>query len=235
MRLLIFDLRGSVGHFRRPDTMGTQASYPFITRTAIRGLVGSILGLERGPSKAWCGVRLMSPVRTVAQELSLHGKSWVSGGDAKSFNRPTAIELVINPHYRVYYAGEYQDELASRIRNRKSCYHTYLGSAFCLTFPEWVREVDCEIPAPEMGDGAIRCVSVVPSRAVKRLVPQPQSEYARVGGLLKDYLGERRFRGTLSVLYEVSGGPIDIYPEWTGQDAFWQFCRVPEEGWVCLW
>ncbi|MDZ7270941.1 MAG: CRISPR-associated protein Cas5, partial [candidate division KSB1 bacterium] len=79
MQVLIFDLRGSVAHYRRPDTMGTQATYPFITRTALRGLIASMLGLDMLPEQARCGLRLLGPVRTVAQELSMHGKSWVSG------------------------------------------------------------------------------------------------------------------------------------------------------------
>jgi len=235
MRVLIFELKGPIAHFRRPDTMGTQATYPFITRTALRGLIASVLGLEMLPAKARCGIRLLAPVRTVAQELSLHGKSWIGGGDARSYHRPTAIELVVKPHYRVYYAGPHADELEALLRDGRSHYHTYLGSAFCLTFPVWVGSAESRGPLQVAADSALHCVTVVPSPAVGRLLPDEHREYARVGGILFEYLGERRFRGTVSVLYEVSGGPIEFVPSDRTQDAFWEFHELPGEGVVCLW
>ncbi len=235
MRVLVFDLRGSVAHFRRPDTMGTQATYPFITRTALRGLVASVLGLERLPDEVRCGLRLLSPVRTVAQELSMHGKAWVSGGEEKSYRRPTAIELVTKPHYRVYYAGPFQEELEQLLKEGRSHYHTYLGSAFCLTFPRWVKVVvDAQAVEPDPLREIV-CSSVVPAPAVARLLPEVGRQYARVGGLLKDYLGDRRFRGTVAVLYEVEGGPLRFRPRPYDSASFWAFYAMPEEGVVCLW
>lgn len=53
----VFELRGPIAHYRRPDTLGTHATYPFLPRTALRGLVGAILGLEDLPAEAlWLAV-----------------------------------------------------------------------------------------------------------------------------------------------------------------------------------
>jgi len=236
MDMIIFDLRGELGHFRRPDTMGTHATYPFITRTALRGLAASILGLEILPSEVRCGIRLLSPIRTVAQEMSMHGKTWVSGGDEKSFNRPTAIELVVKPHYRIYYTGPLIGELDQRLQMGQSHYHTYLGSAYCLTFPKWVMTLSSFEPLKPSGTEAITCASVVPAAAIKHLLPpEPGSEYARVGGVLREYLGDRCFRGTLSLLYEVNGGPLRFIPTEYSADDLWHFYRLHSEGIVCLW
>ena len=98
----VFELRGPIAHYRRPDTLGTHATYPFLPRTALRGLVGAILGLEDLPAEARCGLRLLTAVATVAQELSLHGKKWIGTGPNESFHRPTSVELVVNPHYRAF-------------------------------------------------------------------------------------------------------------------------------------
>jgi CRISPR-associated protein Cas5h len=46
-QIVAFDLRGPVAHYRRPDTLGTHASYPFIPRTALRGLIGAVLAVQR--------------------------------------------------------------------------------------------------------------------------------------------------------------------------------------------
>ncbi len=234
--IIVFDLRGPLAHFRRPDTLGTHATYPFITRTALRGLAASILGLPAVPSEVRCGIRLLAPVRTVVQELTMHGKTWVAAsGRADSFHRPTAIELVVQPHYRIFYKGPLSDELSRRLKACQSQYHTYLGSAYCLTFPAWVAEHDMAGPlVPEAGQ-SLRCSSVVPSPAVARLLPDDRAEYARVGGLLWEHIGERRFRGTTSVLYEMHGRPLTFVPAPSAPDDFWEFHTVDEEGTVCLW
>src|SRR5947209_2475848 len=112
----VFDLRGTLAHFRRPDTLATHASYPFMPRTALRGLVAAVLGLGELPAEARAGLRLLNPVRTIAQELSMHGKTWEAGsGKPDSFLRPTSVELVVNPSYRVYYAGPLTGELAETL------------------------------------------------------------------------------------------------------------------------
>jgi CRISPR-associated protein Cas5h len=237
--ILIFDIRSPLAHFRRPDTLATHVSYPFLTRTALRGLVGAILGVTELPADVRAGLRLLTPVRTVAQELSLHGKTWEAGsGRSDSFHRPTSIELVVKPHYRIYYSGPFADELRSRLEARQSQFHTYLGSAFCLTVPEWGRAVETAGPATVVPGRQMTCVTVVPSEAVARLHPQEDRQYARVGGLLREHLGpfpDRKFRGTLAVLYEVNGEALTFEPAPVAPDAFWKFYDLRDEGTVCLW
>jgi len=237
--IVVFELRGSLAHYRRPDTLGTHASYPFMPRTALRGLVGAVLGLSPTddsdglPAGALCGLRLLGPVRTVAQQLSLHGKKWVGAGPNESFHRPTSIELVVEPRYRAYYAGPQADELAARLERRQSSYHTYLGSAFCLTFPEFLGIRPAEPVPPDAR--RIACATVVPLAAVGKLLFDGAPQYARVGGMLRDHVGGRRFRGTVGVVYETSGAPVTFEPAPPGNGAFWQFRQVVGEGTVCLW
>ncbi|MBI2567502.1 MAG: CRISPR-associated protein Cas5 [Candidatus Schekmanbacteria bacterium] len=235
MRVLSFDLRGAIAHFRRPDTFGTQSTYPIPTPTALSGLAASVLGLPELPERAMLGLELLAPVRTVAQELSLHGKTWVSGGDAAGFSRPTSIELVVAPRYRVHYHGPLLDELSARIRDSRSTYHTYLGAAFCLTFPLFVAEGErpAMAAAPE-GQGAITCRSAVPSAAVARLECAEEHQYCRVGGVPVRVEPGRKFRGTTSVLFESAGGPMRIVPR-ASPDASWVFCDGGDGTWICLW
>lgn len=238
--VVVFDLRGAMAHYRRPDTLGTHASYPFIPRTTLRGLIAGILGLSPTdeadglPAEARCGLRLLSTPRTIAQQLSLHGKTWEArSGKPSEFHRPTSIELVIAPHYRVYYAGPLCEELSKRLQQRHSTFHTYLGSAFCLTFPEWIGLRPGE-PIPT-GANRIACSTVVPSAAVGKLLYDDDPQYARVGGLLRDHIGGRRFRGTVSVIYEMNGKPVVFESEPDSEDKNWEFCQVAGEGVICLW
>jgi CRISPR-associated protein Cas5h len=234
--VVVFEVRGELAHFRRPDTLGTHATYPIPPRTALRGLIAAVLGEDRWPDGGRVGLRLMGPVRTVAQQLSLHGKTWEArSGRPESFHRPTSVELIAQPHYRVYTAGPHADRLAGMLRSGRSHYHTYLGSAYCLTFPRWVAAY--ESVAVDLV-GRVECVSVVPAQAVAQLALEAGRTCARVGGVLLEHLGpfaDRRFRGSTAVLYAPAGGSLAFEPAARGDGAFWEFHDMPGEGVVCLW
>lgn len=194
MKTIVFDIKGKIGHFRRPDTTVTQLTYPFITPLAAKGLVGAILGITDFITKDKIGIQLLNPVRTSVQQLSLLGESG-------TFNRPTTVEFLVNPAYRIYYAGEeYVDELYIKLKNNASIYPTYLGVAYALTFPKLVgyfqnveiiyHEVDIETP------------SVVPIPAIRELIFEDNHYYNRAGGFMKNYLGERQFEKSISYIYE---------------------------------
>ena len=233
MDVLIFDLKGSLGHFRRPDTTATHATYPFITRTALRGILGAILGLEEFVHEgAFTGVRLMAPVRKSIQRLSMLGKGFL--GNGPEFNRPTTIELLVAPHYRVYYTGPYLEDLARSIEQRHSVYHTYLGSAFALTVPEWVGVVR-GAPSQVDPDTPLMTSTVVPTHVIRRVLIDDEAQLSRAGGVLYQYLGSRRFRGTINLLYDVNGGAIRFHPLPGPYVPDVKFVDLDGEGTICLW
>jgi CRISPR-associated protein Cas5h len=233
MKVLVFDLKGDIGHFRRPDTTATHATYPFVTRTALRGMLGSILGLPEFLAEGWAGIELLSPVKTSVQQLSLLGKGFLGSGPA--FNRPTAIELVVKPHYRIYYHGEYQEELTRSIAAGESTYHTYLGSAFALTVPRFVDEIDCkELPQGQL-QGILNTTGVVPTHIVGKLHLKPGIQYARVGGMQYEYLGERRFRGTINLIWEVNGCQVAFSPSLNRGGPPVKIVCLPSQEIVVLW
>lgn len=47
MRGFLFDLRGNWAHYRKPETNNNPLTHDFITKTAVLGLMGAVLGLER--------------------------------------------------------------------------------------------------------------------------------------------------------------------------------------------
>ncbi len=235
VKLLVFELKAELAHFRRPDTTATHATYPFITRTALRGLLGSILGLDHWGGEAWTGVQLLSPVATRAQQLSLLSKHYLGSGGSKPtdpLNRPTSIELLIKPHYRVYYCGDLFDELHESLEQNLSVYHTYLGSAFAMTKPRFIEVLEAEERQPEE---VIECLSIVPSHMVTQLEVQPGCQYMRAGGIPYRSLGGYSFEGTVNFIYERSGQPIRFQPNGSATVAEVRWAALPSGGWVSLW
>jgi CRISPR-associated protein Cas5h len=208
MKGLVFDIRGSIGHFRRPDTTATQMTYPFITPTAAKGLVGAILGIEDFVTIDKVGIKLLNPVQTVAQQMSMLGKD-----SASTFNRPTTLELLVNPAYRIYYTGEeYTERLLEFLAQDKSVYTTYLGVAYALTKPV-LYEVYSNVSYIQIEECEITLNSVVPIQIIKKLIPGVNHYYCRAGGYLYQYKGNRTFEKSVDFLYEKNGKSITIIPK----------------------
>ncbi len=234
MKLLIFDLRASLAHFRRPDTTSTHATYPFIPRTALRGLLASVMGLDMWPEQGWTGMELLSPVQTRVQQLSLLGKGFL--GSDKTFNRPTTVEFVVNPAYRIYYTGTMIDELSERISRRQATYHTYLGSAFALSVPEFVELADTQIVSPTDFFESVPVKGVVPAHCIKNFVPEGPRRFARAGGMLYRALPQRRFQGSINFIYEAFNQPFRIEVQDVKEPGPVYFAKKDESlSYVALW
>jgi CRISPR-associated protein Cas5 subtype I-B len=52
MKGVLFELKGNWGHFRKPETNNNPLTHDFITKTALIGLIGAVLGKERGEMKS---------------------------------------------------------------------------------------------------------------------------------------------------------------------------------------
>jgi len=202
MKTVVFEVKGTIAHFRRPDTTATHLTYPFITPLAAKGLVGAILGITDFKTRDHVGIQLLNPVRTSAQQLSMLGKD-----SGQTFNRPTTVELLVNPAYRIYYVGdEYVEELAERLKKRQYVYHTYLGVAYAITYPKFLQYYEeVEIVSDER---VVETCSVVPTNLIQELILQEDRYYSRAGGFIKDYLGERRFEKSITFIYEKDGRSI---------------------------
>lgn len=208
MKTVVFDLRSSIAHFRRPDTTATHMTYPFIPPTVVKGIVGAILGIEDFVTKDQIGIQINSKIMLVSQQLSL------LSSNTSTFNRPTTIQLVVQPSYRIYYTGEeYTDQLESYLKEKRSVYTTYLGSAFSLTNPVYVgtfigQEVKNDIET-------VCSKSVVPVPMVKRLLMEEDYIYQRANGFLQTYRGNRTFQGSVDFIYEQNGRSISFVPQIT--------------------
>jgi CRISPR-associated protein Cas5h len=227
MKAVVFDVKGTIAHFRKPDTTSTQLTYPFITPTAIKGMVGAILGIEDFVTRDKVGLQLLSPVRTVAQQMSMLGKD---GGT--TFNRPTTIELVINPAYRIYYVGEeFAEALNQSLQAGHAVYPPYLGSAYALTWPRWKSTYN-QVELVRSSE-PVETSTVVPSRIIKELILQEGYHYSRAGGFLHQYKGQRIFEKSIDFIYERNGRSVTFIPH-QNMDENIELARIGEKI-VCLY
>ncbi len=236
IKVLTFTLRGNIAHFRQPDTTITQATYPFPPRPTLHGLIGAILGIDYTTPEwkeflygdHYMGLTLLSPIKTVCMQLSLLGKGFLGSG--KEFNRPTSVELVVSPAYRVFYAGERLMDLVEKIRNCQSVFPTYLGSAYCLTFPEYV---DCNKGNVIKPSEKVNLSTVVPQGIVEEIyLEEGQVGVARAMPYMHN--GDRTFNGTTTVYYEANGRELSVKLNKESPIPY-TIVELPGGDRICLW
>ncbi len=144
MKTIVFDLWGDWAHFKKFYTTASPLSFHFPPITALKGIIGSILGLSKDKSEAnfylkeleglYCAIQLMKPVKTFRI-----GSNWIETKKARYLSRiasekgryQTIIELIKDPFYRIYVAHPENnalfEKLAELLKEHKSIYTPYLG------------------------------------------------------------------------------------------------------------
>lgn len=155
-KLLVFDIGSEYGHFRKFNTTTSPLTYSIPTRSAITGLLGAILGIEREFSagkfrdgvipvseaftkiKANIAVQLINPVKKVNIAFNLLDTEKAA---ASFFNikQRTQIEfeLLKDPSFRLFISLKDEllfTELINRVQENRTYFTPYLGlSQFTAT------------------------------------------------------------------------------------------------------
>lgn len=144
IKVVAFDVWGDYAHFRCFFTTASPLTYSFPPPTAIRGMIGAVLGLGkkeylRATADLYVGIRLLNPARKVRWGQSIVNTK--RGNDAfdptlfkkvKAKNAPRSlikIEYLRNPKYRIYVGGDSPllDDLKILLENHQNYYTVYLG------------------------------------------------------------------------------------------------------------
>jgi CRISPR-associated protein Cas5h len=149
--ILIFDISSEYGHFRKYNTTTSPLTYSIPTRTAIAGILGAILGMEReiadgvypdgvvpvqeffSKANSNIAIQILSPVKkeNVAMNLINTKTSFFDLTRAK--RTQIDFELLKDVKCRIFFALNNNEkvfnELATRIKFKKHHFSPYLGLA----------------------------------------------------------------------------------------------------------
>lgn len=150
-KILVFDISGEYGHFRKFNTTTSPLTYPIPTRPALAGLIGAILGIEREispgvfppggvsvcelfhPEKMSIAVQVLQPVKKTHFAFNLLDTEKSASSFFNVKNRTQIeFEFLKDPAFRVFFQHtdpQVFEELAVRIRARKYHFTPYLGIA----------------------------------------------------------------------------------------------------------
>lgn len=148
--IFIFDISGEYGHFRKYNTTTSPLTYSIPTRTAIAGMLGAILGMERelhdgtypegavpvqeffSKENAGIAIQILNPVKKVNIGFNLINTKTSFYDLTKAGRTQIEFELLKNPKYRVFLGMNENnkfEELQKRIKKKNHHFTPYLGLA----------------------------------------------------------------------------------------------------------
>ncbi len=171
-KLIVFDVWGRYAHFKKIYVTTSALTYAVPFKTSIYGLVGAIIGLDNqrneylksfDETSCRISIQVVKPVKIQRLNINLSEKP----GPIKGNRKPTMMEYLVNPHYRIYFwhsDERLKNELLKHLREQTTVYTPVLGLAHCLANFKLIGE----LPATKkIGNEIIH--SVLPKSKVKNL------------------------------------------------------------------
>lgn len=141
MKAFQFMAEGNWGHFKKPETNNNPLTHDLITKTAVIGLIGAVLGVERQEMKKLFpqlsnnllyGVQLLSQVKKVSWGFTSR-----TAINPTTSGSPKYFEFLKNPAFKIVLAlksnasqNEFEKFLTS-IKNNEAVYTPVLGWHNC--------------------------------------------------------------------------------------------------------
>lgn len=154
-------ISGRWAHFRKPETNNNPLTHDFITKTALMGLMGAVLGIERNEMQQLYPVLSEDLAYGVAVRNAVKKQSW--GFTMRNANKqndpkekaPRPMEFLRDPDYVVALSLRNErssavfTRFAAAVRDSEARYTPILGLHNCPAELEWIEEATFE---PEQGD-----------------------------------------------------------------------------------
>lgn len=157
MRVIAFEIWGDYAHFRKHYTTSSPLTHSIPPPSALRGLVGAMMGLSRkkypellSPDLSKLGVRLLSPVKKMRipmNYIDTKDGAWLTKPPKGRLHTQVRVEFLKDPHFEIFFSHKYSDfmdKFVHRLKEHQSVYTPYLGITECIgNFKfHWDSEVD---------------------------------------------------------------------------------------------
>jgi CRISPR-associated protein Cas5 subtype I-B len=140
MEALQLNIKGNWAHFRRAETNNNPLSHDFITKTALIGMIGAVIGKERKEMKKLFpmlseDIRYGVQIKNIIKKQS-YGFTYRRVEDVHK-QAPKHIEILLNPDYLVTIGLENDrskslfDSFKSAIKSSSAVYTPVLGLHNC--------------------------------------------------------------------------------------------------------
>jgi CRISPR-associated protein Cas5 subtype I-B len=150
MKAYQISITGNWGHFKKPETNNNPLTHDLITKTALIGLVGAVLGIERQEMKSQFPELSENLLYSVQLLRSVKKVSW--GFTSRTAINPTVsgspkyFEFLYNPQFKITLALKHKssrvifEQFLESAKNEESIYTPVLGWHNCPANIEFLSE-----------------------------------------------------------------------------------------------
>jgi CRISPR-associated protein Cas5h len=227
--VLVFDIGGEYGHFRKFNTTTSPLTYSIPTRTALIGIIGAMLGIERdtgigkfktgqipladllAPDKAGIGVQILNPVNKVTMAFNLlNTKTSFFNIDNRT---QIEFELLKNPKFRIFLTWDNSEmfwDLEENLKKIHTSFTISLGLSQLIADVSFVGSFSFNKKSND--NSFIPVISAIKMSLLDPLDPiQFNSEFKYVSDTHPIYMtSDRLVKEYSEVLIEASGQPINV-------------------------
>lgn len=214
-KMLVFDIWAPFGHYKVIYATTSALTYPIPFKTAIYGLIGNIIGLNKEdnsylssfiPGECKIGLQILNQVKTQRLNINLSLKPGPIGNSRK----PTLVEHISRPAYRIYFIHSNVDiysRLKSNLVNHTSVYTPCLGLAYLIANFQYVGEYEYE----NKGSGLVNISSIIPMTSFQKFGNNTDNEIIQIGQYAVEMNVNRDVTKREDILLERKGKAISAF------------------------
>ncbi|AKJ38804.1 type I-B CRISPR-associated protein Cas5b [Methanosarcina barkeri] len=184
MKVLVFDVWGEFGHFRKHYTTTSPLTYSIPPRTAIAGMIGAIEGFGKdeylqyfSKEKANVAVKISHPIKKTRIAENLIDTKIAPLMSRIKTRTQIRFEVLKDVKYRVYVSHsseEVYNKLYSMLKEHKSVYTLCLGLSEHIANYEFIGEMEA---VRELSDSEREIHSVIPEKDLIKISFEEGKEY----------------------------------------------------------
>jgi CRISPR-associated protein Cas5h len=184
MKVLVFDVWGEFGHFRKHYTTTSPLTYSVPPRTAIAGMIGAISGLGKdeylryfSKKDANIAVKIGCPIKKTRIAENLIDTKIAPMMSRIKTRTQIRFELLKDVRYRIYFSHsseEIYDKLYSMLKEHKSVYTLCLGLSEHIANYEFIGEMEA---VSELLDSEREIHSIIPEKELLKINFEEGKEY----------------------------------------------------------
>lgn len=221
-QVVVFDVWSKYAYFRRPYTTTTALTFNIVPRTAIEGLIGSILGFksEEVYSKllhSEIGIGLLNEVKKIPFSTThIHSDFWSEMNSylegtkiqKKIFHTRVNLELLVEPKYRIFFYDEnLSNDLSTFLRNHKTIFTPYLGTSSMIANFSYIGNFEYDSARKKNVD----VFSIIPYKEqLPSIVIEKDKQYAIEQNIPGKINENRDLLSSYSVVYSPTATKIKI-------------------------